>query len=559
MSGLPPPLPNGPARIRVEEALRRIAAADPRLWLSRPDGDRTRAAADGARGPLAGRLLAVKDNVDVAGLATTAGCRAFAYTPAVSAPVVSLLTGAGAVVAGKTTMDQFATGLTGTRGPDGPMACVLAPAVVSGGSSSGSALAVAAGLTDIAIGTDTAGSGRVPAALNGIVGLKPTRGLVAMDGVVPACRSLDCVSFFARTCAEAALALACAVAPDGRSAAHDARIALRRLAAPRIGVPDAAVMEWHGDAESPALFAAAVDRLAATGAEIVPVDLAPFVAAGRLLYEGPWVAERLAAVGDFVRDHPGDVDPVVRDVILAAAARTAVDAYEGAYRLTELVQYAARLWAEMDLLAVPTAVTAPTVEAVARDPHGEHARLGTYTNFVNLMDLCAVSLPAGRRASGAGWGLQLVAPAFGDDLLCAVGSRFEAGAPRSRVRLAVVGAHLAGQPLNHQLIGRGARLVAATRTAAAYRLHALAGTTPAKPGLERVAEGGAHIEVEVWELEEDAFGSFVAEVPPPLGIGTVQLEDGAAVAGFICEPHGLVGAEDITRYGGWRRYLTPAG
>ncbi|MFN8121270.1 MAG: allophanate hydrolase [Thermoleophilia bacterium] len=539
----------------LDDALRRIGAAPEGVWISRPPDDAVRAAAAAAPpGPLHGLLFAVKDNIDVAGMPTTAACPAYAFTPEADAPVVARLRAAGAVLAGKTNMDQFATGLVGTRSPYGIPESVAAPGVIAGGSSSGSAVAVAAGLVDVALGTDTAGSGRVPAAMNAIAGFKPTRALVSTAGVVPACRSLDCVSVFARTTDLAWRALG-AMCTATRPALRDAVERARAQAAPRVAVPSGA-LEWFGDAEAAALFATALGRLEAAGATLVPVDVTPFLEAATLLYGGPWLAERLAAVGDFITAHPDEVHPVVREAILSASGRTAVDAYNGAYRLEALVEAAAPVWAAADVLALPTAAIAPTVEEALADPHGVQSRLGTYTNFVNLMDLCALSVPAGVRPGGAPFGLQLIAPAFGDALLAAVGSRFEATAPEATVRVAVVGAHLSGQPLNHQLTRRGGRLVAATRTAAEYRLHHLAGTVPPKPGLVRAPGGdGAAIEVEVWELDAAAFGAFTAEVPPPLGIGTVTLGDGGQVKGFICEPAALEGAEEITRFGGWRAYL----
>ncbi len=448
------------------------------IWITKLSADDLPAPRGGA---LAGVRLAVKDNIDVAGVPTTAGCPEYAFTPGRSAPVVERLTAAGAMVVGKTVMDQFATGLTGTRAPTGPVACVADAAVISGGSSSGSAVAVARGEADIALGTDTAGSGRVPAAMNGIVGLKPTRGLISVEGVVPACLSIDCVSIFARTCEEALRALSVAAEPPGpgvRGAPREARADLVRLASPRIGVPSDAHLTF-GDDESAALFAAAVARLGSLGAELVEIDLRPFREAGDLLYGGPWVAERLAAVGGFIRAHPeATLDPVVRSVILGAEGIDAVAAYRGGYALDALVRAAAPQWERMDALIVPTVPFAPTIDEVAADPHGVNAALGTYTNFVNLMDLCALALPAGTRSSGVPFGVQLIAPAFQDAFLCAVGSRF---AERT-TRIAVVGAHLAGQPLNHQLTGRGGRLVEATRTSADYRLHRLPGTVPPKPG-----------------------------------------------------------------------------
>jgi allophanate hydrolase len=545
-----PVLPPDP-QAAATEAARRADAADRRIWITRAGPDAVADQVAGATGPLAGRLVAVKDNIDVAGMPTTAGCRAFAATPDTDADAVAAIRRAGAVIVGKTTMDMFATGLTGTRGPDGPLACALAPSIISGGSSSGSALAVAHGLAHIGLGTDTAGSGRVPAALNGIVGLKPTRGLVSTAGVVAACRSLDCVSIFTRTVDEALQALGHCVTQTTPEGGH---AAIRAVGAPRIGVPAPSMLPDMSE-EARSLHLSAVERCAAAGMTIVEVDVTPLLTAGRLLYEGPWVSERTAAVGDFVAAHPNDVDPVVREVIMSGRDRSAVDAYLGAYRLDELIAESQIIWDSVDVVLLPTVDVAPTVEEVRRDPHGVQARLGVYTNFVNLMDLCAVSVPAGRWASGAGFGVQFIAPAYADATIGAIASRFERRGDTATVRVCVVGAHLRGQPLNWQLTDRGARFVEQTLTTSRYALYALADTTPAKPGLVRVDDAGRPIEVEVWELPADAFGSFVAEVPQPLGIGTVELADGSMIAGFICEPIGLTGATAITHFGGWRAYL----
>lgn len=524
------------------------------VWISRRSPDAAQPAT--AVGALTGTSVGVKDNIDVAGLPTTAGCPAFAYAPERTAVCVERLEAAGAVVIGKTNMDQFATGLVGTRSPFGALSSVADPSVISGGSSSGSAVAVASGQCDIALGTDTAGSGRVPAALNGIVGLKPTRGLVPTTGVVPACESLDCVSVFASTVAQARVALAAMlVADEHEDGAVFRPDRLARLAAPRVGVPSPGQLEFFGDVEGPGLFASALERLAACGARIVEVDIEPLLAAGDLLYDGPWVAERLAAVGAFIRAHPAQVDPIVRDVIMAAAELTAVDAFRGIAELERLVRQASAIWSQVDLLALPTVAIAPTHDAVAEDPHGVNAQLGHYTRFVNLMDLCAIAIPAGRWSGGVPFSLQLVAPAMQDAFVCDVAERFErSGWGAETIQLAVVGAHLCGQPLNHQLTERRARLCALTRTAPEYRLFRLAESVPPKPGLMHVGEDGAAIEVEVWELDAAAFGSFVAQVPPPLAIGTVRLASGQDVKGFVCEPRALDGAEEITVYGGWRAY-----
>ena len=525
----------------------------PQVWISRRSAAEREPGRMPTSGPLAGLTVAVKDNIDVAGLPTTAACAEFAFTPTTSAAAVQRLEAAGAVIVGKTNMDQFATGLVGTRSPYGALSSVADPAVISGGSSSGSAVAVASGECELALGTDTAGSGRVPAALNGVVGLKPTPGIVSTTGVVPACRSLDCVSVFARSVALARLALG--VIRD-ESAGSEPRLP----ANPRIGVPRADQLEFFGDTESPALYDAAIERLRAMGAQVVPVDFAPFQTAGELLYGGPWVAERYVAVGRFIRAHSGPgIDPIVREIILGADEVSGAEVFRGMYELSDLIAATRSTWTGIDALALPTVALAPTHDQVADDPHGVNTKLGHYTRFVNLMNLCAISVPAGRWSGGVPFGLQLVAPPGHDALVCDLAERFErASMDASRIRLAVVGAHLVGQPLNHQLTTRGARLVLSTRTAPEYRLFRLPGQGLPKPGLVHSpgSVGVGAIEVEVWELDAQSFGAFVAEVPPPLAIGNVLLADGQWVKGFVCEPHALSGAQEITATGGWRAYLS---
>jgi allophanate hydrolase len=530
--------------------------------------------------PLFGIPFAVKDNIDVAGLPTTAGCPDFAYVPERSATVVGRLVEAGAILVGKTNLDQFATGLVGTRSPYGACASVFDPRYVSGGSSSGSAVAVAAGLVSFSLGTDTAGSGRVPAGFNNLVGLKPTKGLVSTAGVVPACRTQDCVSIFAGTAGDALAVLRAAGAfdpadPYSRPAPAGAALPARWAPGFRFGVPRDG-LEFFGDEAAAALFAAAADRLEDLGGVRVPIDFTPFRDAAQLLYSGPWVAERLAAIRDFAETSPGSIHPVVRGIVEGARAQGAVDAFLGLYRLAELTRRAEAEWRRMDVMLLPTTGTTYTIEDVLADPVRLNSNLGYYTNFVNLMDLAAIAVPAGFRPSGLPFGVTLVGPAFADGALATLADRLhrlqalpmggsgklpagppldpEAAAPGT-ARLAVVGAHLSGQPLNRQLTDARARLVRTTRTAAGYRLLALAGTTPAKPGLVRDADAAGGIELEVWELDAAAFGRFVAEVPPPMAIGTVFLEDGTSVKGFLCEPCALAGAQDITGYGGWRRWL----
>lgn len=592
-----------PSRLVEALADRLEAYDDPALWIHRLSREdlRARARRVEARGPAAQPLygvpFAIKDNIDLAGVPTTAACPEFAYTPAESAAVVQRLLDAGAIPIGKANLDQFATGLVGVRSPYGTPRHPFHAGVIPGGSSSGSAVAVAAGLVSFALGTDTAGSGRVPAGLNGLVGLKPTRGAYSTRGVVPACRSLDCVSIFALTTADAAVIGALAegfdpadpfsrprpVAPPGAGRG-------RRL---RIGVPAPDQLEFFGDAEAERLFHAGLPRIDALGAERVEIDFAPFRETAALLYHGPWIAERWAALRAFHRDHAEAFLPVTRRIIEAGANPTAADAFAGSYELAALARRAAGEWRKMDVLLVPTAPRPYTVSEVAAEPLLTNTRLGTYTNFVNLLDLCALAVPAGVRGDGVPWGVTFIAPPWQEPMLLELGARWEApgrlppalqrgwAAPREAaaagtapaqsdapdasgqpapaaeplVRLAVVGAHLSGLPLNHQLTGAGARLAWSGRTAPEYRLYALPATQPPKPGLIRVSDNGAAIAVEVWELPLAAFGRFVAAVPPPLCIGTVMLEQGERVKGFLCEAAAVAAAEDITACGGWREYL----
>ncbi len=541
-----------------------------------------------APGPLYGIPFAVKDNIDVAGLPTTCACPEFAYVPDRSAKVVELLEEAGAILIGKTNLDQFATGLNGTRSPYGIPTSSFDPEYISGGSSSGSAVAVAAGLVSFALGTDTAGSGRVPAAFNNMVGLKPTKGLISMRGVVPACRTQDAVSILALTVADAAKVASLAIA-------FDAADSYARLSAPpfvvepapkplRVGVPGGQI-PFFGDKDYDSLYRVAVDRLATLGADIISIDYAPFAKVAAMLYGGPWVAERLLAVGDLADQNPEALHEVVRRVILAAKKETAVETFQAFYELAELIRAAEQEWANVDLLLLPTTGTTYKIDEMLADPVELNTRLGAYTNFVNLMDLAALAVPAGFRSDGIPFGVTLVGPAFSDGILASVGDALHrslrdarlgatglllsATPPvrmemkrRKSVEVAVVGAHLSGQPLNGQLVERKARLVETTRTAAGYRLYLLANTSPPKPGLTFDGAGPGGIEVEVWEMAEEAFGSFVALIPPPLGIGTITLADGRSVKGFLCEAHATEGAKDITAFGGWRAWLasrlTPA-
>jgi len=534
------------------------------IWISTFDEQQVLAQLDAAdsSGPLYGVPFAVKDNIDVAGLPTTAACPDFSYLPVRHAPVVERLVQAGAIVIGKTNLDQFATGLVGTRTPYGACSSVFDSRYISGGSSSGSAVAVAKGQVAFSLGTDTAGSGRVPAAFNALVGLKPTRGVLSTRGVVPACRSLDCVSLFTRSVADAELLFEVCAGYDADDAFSREREAVTGLGDMplRIGVPQARDLEFFGDLESADLFLAAVERVKGWGAEIVRFDYAPFRETAALLYAGPWVAERLTTVAALLERKPEALHPVVRAICENGRNFGAAEGFLAQYRLGELRLRARAALAGCDVLLLPTAPSHYTIEELLENPVELNSRLGTYTNFVNLLDFSALAVPAGFKASGLPFGVTFMAPAFHDMRLTALGRRFvdepEAGAkPASGcVWLAVAGAHLTGQPLNHELATRGAQRIKTTKTAPEYRLYAL-DTVPAKPGLAHVPGEAAHaIEVEVWELTERAFGDFVAHVPAPMTIAMTRLSDGSLVKGFSCEPYALEGAREISEYGGWRAF-----
>jgi allophanate hydrolase len=513
--------------------------------------------------PLYGIPFAIKDNIDLAGVPTTAGCPAYAYAPGQTAPVVARLIAAGAIPLGKTNLDQFATGLVGTRSPYGACSSVFNERYISGGSSSGSAVSVAAGLVSFALGTDTAGSGRVPAAFNGIVGLKPTRGALSTMGVVPACRTLDCVSIFAANCADAALVFQAANAFDAADAYS--RPTGQRKSWPasgfRFGVPSEEWLRFFGDDKAAAAFQNAVETMQRLGGIRTSIDYRPFHDAAELLYSGPWVAERLAAIKTFVEKY-GDaaLHPVTARIIKGASSITATDTFEAMYKLAELRRATEAEWLHMDFMLLPTAPRHYTHAEVEAEPVATNTNLGYYTNFVNLLDLAAVAAPAGMRGDGLPFGVTLIGPAWSEDTLLETAGALHAGGagrsycPAGYVPLAVCGAHLTGQPLNHQLVDAGAFLIEACRTSPEYRLYALRGTVPAKPGLAYSPGRGGPIEVEVWAVPQNTFGTFVAAVPPPLGIGTCTLESGRKVKSFICEPYALTDAHDITDLGSWRVY-----
>lgn len=554
------------ALTRLECALARIDRVDrPEIWIDLLPREALVAQARaidarvsaGERLPLAGRTAAVKGNIDVTGLPTTAGHPAFGTVAERDAPAVARLRAAGALVLGTTNLDQFATGLVGSRSPYGAVRAAHDPERVSGGSSAGSAVAVALEIADIALGTDTAGSGRVPAALNGIVGVKATRGLVPTTGVVPASRSYDCVTVFARTLTEAADAMRIVVGPDpGDPLTRDwpADVRLAAPPHPRVGVPSDADLAPL-DIERRALFDAAVRTLESRGVALVPVDLRPFLDAARLLYEGALVAERAASYGDFLTAHPEGADPTVARIAAGAAGRDAVDLVRDQEAVDRYRVQARAVLSDVDVMLVPTAPGHPTLAEVAAAPIAANSRLGTYTNFMNLLDLCGVAVPAGRAVDGL-FGVTVVGPTFGDQVAMDVAALLTSE-PGPRIvpaghTLAVFGAHLAGQDLHHQLIDAGARFVSATATSPDYRMLLLDGAVP-KPGIVRAAPGqGARLACELYELPPAGLGDFLAALPAPMALGRLTLEDGSPALGFLCsDPSG----PDISDHGGWLGFL----
>jgi allophanate hydrolase len=561
---------------------------DPAIFISLRDEKEALAEAEAltAKGaaqlPLYGIPVAVKDNIDVAGLPTTAACPAFSYMPSLDATSVARLRAAGAIMIGKTNLDQFATGLVGVRSPYGIPNNPLRADLIPGGSSSGSAVAVSTGLVPLALGTDTAGSGRVPAMLNNIVGLKPSLGLISTAGVVPACRTLDCVSVFSLTVDDATTALAAMAGPDGADPYSRNRPLAEITAFPanlRLGVPRSGQLIFFGDKASEAAYGDALRRWTALGATLVEFDLEPFYETARLLYEGPWVAERYLVIRNLLASSPDAIHPVTREIIIAGARLSAADTFAALYRLQALRKIAERAFATIDALVLPTAPTVYSTAQVLANPLELNSRLGTYTNFVNLLDLCGLALPAAMRPDDIPFGITLLAPAGQDAQLASIGRVFHADTkltlgsrsvpqpplatlPASvsgdEIAIAVVGAHLSGMVLNGELKALGGRLLEATSTAPDYKLYAL-DSAPPKPGMLRVEAGtGSSVELEIWALSAAAFGKFVAAIPPPLSIGTIRLADGRGIKGFLVEPTAINGARDISAFRGWRAFMANA-
>jgi len=532
-------------------------------------------------GPLAGLRFAVKDNIDVAGVPTTAGCPEFAFTPTDHAAVVQRLLDSGGTLHGKTNLDQFACGLNGTRSPFGPVPNAVNPAYISGGSSSGSAYVVASGQVDFALGTDTAGSGRIPAGLNHIVGLKPTRGLISTHGVLPASRSVDVVSIFSRDVRTAWKVLLSAAGHDERDP-YSRDLLLNCEPLPenfRFGVPDR--LEWFGDERAEEEFEKAVSKLVSLGGTPTRINYQPLSEVAELLYGSALLAERLEVLESFFKERPEAVVEPVRSLLAPAMNISGIEVFRAQTKLRTLAQQAASIWKSVDVMVVPTAPTIYRIDEMLENPIELNRRLGYYTNFVNLLDYAAISIPSSIRKDHLPFGITLIGPAASDWQLASLALKFERSnhsdpnntdgtevglslpmgstvPSESFVKIAVVGAHLSGMPLNGQLTERRARLLRTTTTAPTYRLYALTDTQPAKPGLIRVEESGRRIEIEIWQMPVSEYGSFVSMIPRPLGIGQIEAHGGELVQGFLCEPAGLVGARDITEFGGWRPYVSTA-
>ena len=533
--------------------------------------------------PLYGIPFAIKDNIDLAGIPTTAACPAFSKIPEQSAFVVQQLINAGAIPIGKTNMDQFATGLVGTRSPEPWGACKNSfnKENISGGSSSGSAVSVALGLASFSLGTDTAGSGRVPASFNNLVGVKPSIGLLSMTGVLPACRSLDCVSIFALTTDDANTVLEQAAVYDSddqyaRKVTFDNNI--RQYGIPSdeftFAVPKMEQLEFFGNYSAKNIFLDSIKKMESLGGIKKEIDFSIFIQAAKLLYEGPWVAERYVAIEELIQQHPEELLPVINTIIGGAEGKLATDAFKAEYQMQVYRAKAKEMLSQFDFLMTPTAGTIYTVDEVNADPIKLNSNLGYYTNFMNLLDCACVAVPAGFLENGLPWGVSLVSTAMHDRKLLSFANKWqqhnkftpgnlENALPISdataisysdMIPVIVCGAHLEGLALNWQLTERGALLLEQTQSANSYRMFVIEGALE-RPGMVRDDEEGTAIDIEIWQVPKSEFGSFVAAIPAPLGIGKVETTDGRWLPGFICEGSAIIGAKEISHSGGWRQYI----
>jgi allophanate hydrolase len=574
----------------IKRILERISEVDDSgIWISKvPESDvlhATNCLADQDPDSMAlyGLPFAIKDNIDFSGLPTTAGCPDYSFEPSFSSPVVEKLIKAGAILLGKTNMDQFATGLVGTRSPYGICKNAINPKYISGGSSSGSAVAVSKGLVSFSLGTDTAGSGRVPAAFNNIVGLKPTRGMISNRGVVPACRSLDCLSIFALNTSDASEVMEIAKGFDSNDPYSRAQLNLSKkvdieITNIKLGVPHTDDIDFFGNIETKNLFIQTIEIIKKLNVKIVEIDFEPFLEVAKLLYEGPWVAERYQAIRMFFDNNPESIHPITRAIIEEGKKPIAADAFAAEYRLRELGRKIETVWSQIDMVLSPTAGTIYTIDEVEADPIKLNSNLGTYTNFMNLLDLCGVSVPAGFGSDGMPFGVTLFGPALHDRSLLPLADKIhyysKAGMGMTRTKLpkrkfitehvsddriliAVCGAHMSGLPLNSELTDRGAEFVRKCRSARQYRFYALENFAPPRPGMVRSVDKHVNnIELEIWALPKTNFGDFISKIPEPLSIGTSELEDGTSVKGFLCESYVTERAKDITELGDWRIYLS---
>lgn len=550
---------------QLVEALQQRAASinNPDIWIYRLTIEELEPylarleTSDPADLPLYGIPFAIKDNIDLAGVPTTAACPAYCYTPERSAPVVAQLIQAGAIPMGKTNLDQFATGLVGVRSPYGAPRNPLAPERVPGGSSSGSAVALSEQLASFSLGTDTAGSGRVPAMFNKLWGLKPSRGRLSTSGVVPACRTLDCVSIFALNAADCQTVLQVAEGFDAQDAYSQVPVDRALPASKKIGVPKLEQLLFFGDAAYESAWKRALDDLRGKGWELVDIDFEPFLKAARLLYEGPWVSERTTALKGFLESNPEDFFPATRSIIAGGLNNTACEAFAAAYKLADLRRESEAVWEGLAAIVTPTAGGFPTLAELEADPIGPNSQLGYYTNFMNLLDLCAVATPAGESDSGLPFGITWIAPRDSDRALVEIAAKGPAqDVSAETLPILLFGAHMSGLPLNAQVQSLGGQLIGEVQTAAKYKMVYLPEPAPHRPGIVRLESGGVSITGEEWSFPKAALGEFLSTIQQPLGLGQIELSDGRKVHGFLCEAAAAEAAEDISSSGGWRGYLS---